>query len=456
MKQIARYTRLLTSFALGVALTAACSGDAVDITGMTASGDRLKVANQLNFGGNETSASLSIESNCSWTVTKAAVNGADNSWLTVVTSSGDANTSKIQLSTNVINPSALDERQCKLIVQSADGIKREVMVTQRAAKEILTVSPTALNIVAEASDGEMSAVFTVTSNAQWTVSGIVPWITLSFTGEDGSVSSDNVVRGNKSVTVTAQTNPSENPRECKLTITGNSTGTDYVKDVTITQLGRTVVISTDPAALPDRPAKGGVYTFNVVGNAQWKLTADSDLDWFDFTPKDGQGENVSSSIPVTITLTDNTSSTPRTVTLTATSESGKIATCVITQVGATVPQFTGQSVVANSVSRYEAKVKASFTSPLDIVKCGFCYSLTENPNIDDDMFVECTPSTMTPETATTSVSIPETTLANLISGRTYYVRAFAQNALGINYSDQFTFKTTGDVPGEGENPTPNL
>ena len=93
MKQIARYTRLLTSFALGVALTAACSGDAVDITGMTASGDRLKVANQLNFGGNETSASLSIESNCSWTVTKAAVNGADNSWLTVVTSSGDANTS---------------------------------------------------------------------------------------------------------------------------------------------------------------------------------------------------------------------------------------------------------------------------------------------------------------------------------------------------------------------------
>ena len=455
MKQMARYSRLLSGLALCMAVTMACSGDAVDITGMTASGDRLKVADKLSFGGNETAASLAVESNCSWTVTKAAVNGADNSWLTVVTTSGDANTSKIQLTTTVINPSALDERQCRLVVQSADGIRREVVVTQRPASEILTVTPTALTIVAEEADGELTAAFTVTSNAQWTVSGIVPWISLSYTGEDGTVSSDNTIRGSKAVTVTAQTNPSENARECKLTITGTSTGADFVKEVTVSQLGRTVVISTDPGTLPDRPAKGASYTFNVVGNAQWQLTADSDLDWFDFSPKSGQGRTVSEAIPVTVTLKDNASGTPRTVTLTATSESGKTATCVISQVGAAVPTLTG-SVDNNSVGRNGATVSAQFSSSLDISECGFCYGLNPGPTVDGaQVLVEPVITSKETDSSVTG-NLPATQLADLISGRTYYVRAYARNARGIGYSNEFTFKTTGDVPGEGENPTPNL
>ena len=453
MKNQAKYSRLLVSLAVGMALTTACGGDAVDITGVTASADYLKVADKLNFGGNEQKASIAITSNCNWTVTRSTYNNEDATWLTVGTSSGDGN-GTISLTTNTINPSALDERHCVLAVKTSDGITREVTVTQRVASEILTVPTEVDSIVAEAADGNLTATFTVTSNAQWTVTDIAYWISLTYTGEDGAITSDNTIRGTKEVTVTAQPNPSEKSRKCPLTITGYTSGEDYVKKVTITQRGRIVTLSMDPTSLPDRPAKGGEYTFNVVGNAQWGLSA-PDAEWFSFTPKSGQGETKDSRIPVTIKLEDNTSSNPRSIIITATSESGKTATCEITQIGATPPVFVGASVVSGSVQRSQGSVKASFTSPLDITECGFCYSLTAKPTINNTK-VTCTPSTTTPETANTVITIPETVLSGLESGRKYYVRAYATNANGTNYSDELTITTVGDTPGDGENPTPTL
>lgn len=70
-----------------------------------------------------------------------------------------------------------------------------------------------------------------------------------------------------------------------------------------------------------------------------------------------------------------------------------------------------------------------------IAENGVCWSLTDNPTINDSK-------------TTDGVSTDQfiSTLTGLAAGTTYHVRAYATNAVGTSYGDDMTFLTLGEAP----------
>ena len=88
---------------------------------------------------------------------------------------------------------------------------------------------------------------------------------------------------------------------------------------------------------------------------------------------------------------------------------------------------------ANFSVTLEAKVIDGGTSA--ITKAGFCWSIDKKEPTINDSTKELA-SQLTGDNKTLS-----TTLAELKPGTTYYIRAYATNGVGTNYSEVFTFKT---------------
>ena len=90
----------------------------------------------------------------------------------------------------------------------------------------------------------------------------------------------------------------------------------------------------------------------------------------------------------------------------------------------------------SNVTASSASIKGSITSNggSTVTKCGFCYSTSANPTIDDQL-VEVTDS------KTNLVA----TIKNLKSGMSYHVRAFATNANSTFYSNEITFVTEDGI-----------
>ena len=378
------------------------------------SSDYMKVADVV-MSGNLSSTTLHIDADCSWHINESV------DWLTVNPVQGTGSID-VELTTGA-NPSSIEERQCELTVTTDGGVTRTITLTQGRNNESLDVSTHSLSF----GEGSGELVFSVTSNTRWTITGGADWLTLSTQeGQD-----------NGSVTVIAQVNTTEFERTAVYTVTGNS---GSAQQVNVTQLGKDVILTIEPALI-DATAKGRTYSFQVLGNADWTVTADVTT-WLELDVRTGSGES-----PVRITLQDNVTSEARMANIRVTSSSGRHErTCVITQAGATVPSLTQPAV--SGVERYQAQVSSTFTSSLDATQGGFCYSLTPGPTIND--------KTVTVDGVSGQDGQLSAVLSELTSGRTYYVRSWVRNANGIGYSSEATFTTAGSTPGSGENPTPDI
>ena len=365
---------LTACFALG-----SCSSNS-DEGGV--SGDYMKVTDVV-MSGNLSSTTLHIDADCSWRISESV------DWLTVSPIQGTGS-ADIELTTG------------------AKGRNNESM----------SVSTHTLSF----GEGSGELVFSITSNTRWKITGGADWLTLSTSeGTD-----------NGSVTVIAQANTTEFERTAVYTVTGNS-GT--AEQVNVTQLGKTVILTIEPELI-SATAKGRSYSFQVLGNADWTVTADVTT-WLELDVRSGSGES-----PVRVTLSDNVTSEPRTANIHVTSSSGRHErTCVITQAGATVPSLTQPAV--SGVERYAASVSSTFTSSLDATQGGFCYALTPNPTIND--------KSVTVDGVSGQDGQLSATLTDLVSGRTYYVRSWVRNANGIGYSSDANFTTEGKTPGENDN-----
>lgn len=378
------------------------------------SADFMRVTDVV-MSGNHTSTTLHIEADCSWKITE------DVSWLTVnpVQGKGSAD---VELTTGA-NPSSVEERSCQLTITTDGGVVRTITLNQSKNDESMTVSTPTLTFAE--SGGEQ--VFTVTSNTIWKISGGADWLTI--TPSEGT--------DNGSVRVVAAVNNTEYERQSVLTVTGNS-GT--AAQITVTQLGKDVTLSIEPERI-EAVAKGKTYTFQVMSNVDWTVTADVTT-WVSIAQRSGSNNGV-----VEVTLTDNVASEARTANIRVATASGKMErTCVITQAGGTVPSLTQPTV--SGITRYEANVQSTFTSSLDATQSGFCYSTEPAPTIDDKV--------VTIESTSGTSGELNAKLSGLTSGQTYYVRAWVRNANGIGYSSDATFTTEGKKPGEDENPTPDL
>ena len=378
------------------------------------SADYMRVTDVV-MSGNHASTTLHIEADCSWKISE------DAAWLTVNPVQGKG-TTDVELTTGV-NPSSIEERSCQLTVTTDGGVVRTITLNQTKNDESMTISTEKLTFAE--SGGEQ--VFTVTSNTIWSISGGADWLTLSTTeGTD-----------NGSVNVTATANNTEYERQAVITVTGNS-GT--AAQLTVTQLGKDVTLSIEPERI-DAAAKSRTYSFQVMSNVDWTVTADVTT-WVSIGQRNGSNDGI-----VEVTLTDNTASEARTANIHVTTASGKQErTCVITQAGATVPSMTQPTITG--ITRYEAVVTSTFTSSLDATQGGFCYSTQPSPTINDKM--------ITVEGVSGTSGELNVSLTGLTSGQTYYVRAWVRNANGIGYSSDATFTTEGKKPGEDDNPTPDL
>ena len=397
----------------------------------TVSSDFLR-ANNVTLDGNTASTTLKIEADCNWAVTE------DVEWLAAspVQGSGSADVTL----TAGVNPSSVEERSCQLTVTSDDGVRRVITLHQSRATEALSVST---GEIAVNEDGD-SRSFTITSNTNWTVTGGAEW--LSYTPDSGS--------GDGSVAVAVKPNTSEYSRDAVLTITGAGGAT---QKVAVSQSGKDVILTIEPEVIA-ATAVADDYTFKVEGNASWKVTAD--VTWVtSYTPAEGTDEAT-----VTVSLPDNTDGSPRTANIRVTSASGKIQrTCAITQAAATVPAV--ETVAVSGLGRYIATFTSAFSSPLEVTGYGFVWSDSPSPTIEnckghvsnaDGEALSFTPTDYSGRNSVLTAGGLTTSVNTLKSGVKYYVRAYAVNEFGTGYSTDFPFETSGNIPGEDENPVPNI
>ena len=105
--------------------------------------------------------------------------------------------------------------------------------------------------------------------------------------------------------------------------------------------------------------------------------------------------------------------------------------------------LTISAPTVSDISTTTATVRAQVTpSPeLNVTNRGFCYSTSDNPTTAD-------------QKVTTQLNDMLATLNGLTANTTYYVRGFAESALGTTYSEVTSFKTAEQAGSDLENYTP--
>ncbi len=92
---------------------------------------------------------------------------------------------------------------------------------------------------------------------------------------------------------------------------------------------------------------------------------------------------------------------------------------------------------ATNVNHNSASISAKITSNggSNVTEQGFCWNTTGNPSILDNKAI------VTPNNA----GVINKQIADLVIGKTYFVKAYATNNIGTGYSSEINFKTTATV-----------
>ena len=397
-----------------------CSSGGDDDDGPVVNSDILTVeSGMITIHGDALTGTIKITANCHWVIQKQA--GADGDWLTVNPSEGTGD-AVITVTANSVNPSSTDSRKMTLVLKSDGGISRSITVTQTIASETLTVSPETLTFDYQASTKE----FTITSNASWSISGKQDWFTLSsYAG-----------KGSQTIQVAVQENPSEVDARTPATLVITTVSGESRRYLSINQEAHNTSLSISTQAI-SATAKSASYTLQLTGDASW--TATSNQSWAKLDQISGKG-----GATLKITCDDNIGQATRTAIISINSARNNYSVSV-TQAAGTVPTVSAIQVTATKES---VTLKSSFTSDFPVSKCGFCYGTTKDPTINGAQVKEQDPQD--PKSASIVA-----TIANLETGKTYYARAYAISAVGVAYSENQSFTTTAQIPGEDDNNMPN-
>ena len=396
--------------ALSMLLFVSCA-DEIDTENYFLSGGYLTIdKTSITLEGTAADATIAVKANCHWTITGLP------DWLTVSPQSGD-NSQTITLSANR-NTSITNDRTATLTFQTDDGLKRQVAIRQSKLVETLSLS---VNELLLAASGEQKT-FVIQSNAQWSIMGSEPWFLLSTTKGDG----------NQEVTVQAVANTNEDERSATLTIHG----TDRSSTLILRQAGMEVNLTATPLSLTF-DALSQTKTLQLSGTARWTATANAD--WVSIDKLEGTGTE-----KLNITCADNTNTISRTAIVTIMWKGGKFE-CELIQAAASLPLLT--ATIASNIGRYSATVTSAVTSLFPITASGFCYSKTKAQPTTADQTISVNADVQ----GTLTAEIP-----NLESHVCYYVRSYAVSAVGTAYGPVLELTTIGGVPGEDDNPKPNL
>ena len=396
-----------------ILLFIACGGD--DGEDSPEGGNEYLNVSDINIPNGNTTATMFIKAsaNCNWTIT------CDSSWISFSDKSGRGDMN-VTVRVNQ-NPSSLKSRTADIIV-SSQTIKRTVHLTQEPSTEALGLSVSSLNFSGEAG----IQIITVTGNTLWTVvEKDEDWITISPRTSS---------KASEVVTVSISANPTESERTKIFTFKGQN----LTQQLQIVQAGRSTDFSVSPKQLSSG-ALSGTVQFNIVGTAIWSIK--SSLDWAKPDVLSGDGSKT-----ITVSLSDNTNTEDRTAEI-AVSSSSKTETIIITQTAASMPTLT--DVKVSDIGKDGATISFGYTSMFPVTEYGVCYSSTNHmPDKSTDAYKKQNESA---QQGTASIQ-----LTGLAAGSTYYVRAYAISAVGIQYSNSVSFTTNDDWPGGDDNVTPGF
>ena len=205
----------------------------------------------LDFTAAGETKPVTITSNVEWTAT------SDMSWLTISgTAMGTGNGS---ISVVATEQAAAVGRTATITVETTGGLGRTVSVTQAAAVEALTLSDASLDFTAAGETKQL----TITSNAEWTATSDMSWLTISGTTMD---------TGNGSISVVAAEQIAVVGRTATITVTAGA----LTQMVSISQIAAAAELSLSPLTL-SFIAAGETKSVTITSNAEW--TATSDMSW---------------------------------------------------------------------------------------------------------------------------------------------------------------------------------
>lgn len=265
---------------------------------------------------------------------------------------------------------------------------------------------------------ENPVTISVTANGDWNASVNVSW--LSINPSNGSKSTNKI-------SLTAGENKSGKEREATITVTCGSQS-DICK---VTQRAIDNV-SVHPDNL-NFEAVGSTQTFTLSANVNWSVKEKPS--WCKLSAESGVKND--KDVEIEVTAEDNKTEEPRSEKIVISDNNNNTATVSVSQKAGSRPSISAFQRVGES-----AKFTFEYNSIFRVSEVGICYSIDkENPEITDNPIKK--------EVNQESGSA-EFTISNP-PDKTYKVRAYAKNDVGVGYSEPITVKIEAEV----FNVTPN-
>ena len=239
----------------------------------------------IEFRGNETDKSVTINADCAWTVEYDQ--GDFNGQLTVQPLKGSGNGTLVITSDE---NTGLSERKATITLTSDGGLKQKITIRQTSGDPAMNVSKDKYTFDAIPTESQQ---LTITSNTNWTIqvpSG-VDWLHLSKTSGANSDAID----------ISVDEIQTDADRSATFTILyGGNTA-----EIEVNQKGKTnIELAVSPNELPYFAATGGTQTIQITSNAAWRAFIPSSAQsWLRVEPSEGVGNG-----EVRVTVTENTNS----------------------------------------------------------------------------------------------------------------------------------------------------
>lgn len=239
----------------------------------------------IEFRGNETDKSVSINADCAWTVEYDQ--GDFNGQLTVQPLRGNGKGTLVITSDQ---NTGLSERKATITLTSDGGLKQKFTIRQTSGDPAMNVSRDTYTFDAIPTESQQ---LTITSNTNWTIqvpSG-VNWLHLSKTSGANTDAID----------ITVDEIQTDADRSATFSILYGSNTAEIV----VNQKGKTTIeLAVTPNELPYFSAEGGSQMVRIESNAAWHAYIPSSAQsWLSVEPSEGVGNG-----EVRVTVTENPSS----------------------------------------------------------------------------------------------------------------------------------------------------
>ena len=275
----------------------------------------------------------------------------------------------------------------------------------------------------------------VRANCHWTMVANGVWDNLNFDTTSGD--------GNVNIVVSTSKNDQPDDRSCQIEFS-NDDGS-FKRSVTLTQTAGDfkVELEVDPVAI-SAIAAGGTKDFKVVSNTVWTVSVDATSNW---CVADKVNGNKTEEVHLTIQQNQTPEERLATVTVSAGNRESnkKEFVIIVVQDAATVPALVVTEAKASD-DLTKITGKASFSSMYDVTEYGY-YIICEEIGLYEKHKAGTNGGTK---------GEFDFTITEIEDGRKYIIRAYAESVVGEGVSPDYPIGTTGDVPGNNDNPSPNL